>query len=232
MDPRSRIFVALDTHFLDEARMIAHEVRPYVGGFKIGSQLFTRSGPTAVDMIGEAGNVFLDLKFNDIPNTVGESAAAAASLGVSFFNVHASAGVEAMQEAVKNKRDSKVLAVTVLTSFNEENGYLTFGAPIKAKVLQFARDAVIAGMDGLVCSAQELEFLAKFPELKGLTRMIPGIRPAWAAANDQKRIMTPADAIGAGATYLVIGRPITNPPSGMSRVEAAQKIVEELAAAA
>jgi orotidine-5'-phosphate decarboxylase len=149
-----------------------------------------------------------------------------------MFNVHASAGIEAMRVAVNNKRESLVLAVTILTSLEEDNAHLIFGAPIKAKVLQFARDAEIAGVDGIICSSKELELLAGQEELRGLIKVTPGIRPEWATAGDQKRVMTPGEAIKAGADYLVIGRPITKPPEEIgSPVDAAQKIAQEIFAA-
>lgn len=173
--------------------------------------------------------MFLDGKFDDIPNTVGEAAAAASGLGVAMFNVHASAGVEAMMAAVQNKGASQVLAVTVLTSLEENNAHLIFGAPSKAKVLQLARDAKIAGVDGIICSPQELELLGKQKELAGLLKVTPGVRPEWAAAGDQKRIMTPGDAIVAGATALVIGRPITKPPQEVGTpADAARRIADEI----
>ena len=134
-----------------------------------------------------------------------------------------------MIAAVMNKGHSQVLAVTVLTSLEENNAYLLFGAPSKAKVLQFARDAKTAGVDGIICSPQELELLGKQKELMGLIKITPGVRPEWAAVGDQKRIMTPLEAIRAGATALVIGRPITNPPVEIgSPANAVNKIVEEI----
>jgi len=149
---------------------------------------------------------------------------------VKMFNVHASAGIEALMAAVDNKRDSLVLAVTVLTSIEENNANLIFGGPIKAKVLQFALDAKLAGCDGIICSPQELEFLSEQKELKDLMKITPGVRPDWAVVGDQKRVLTPADAIRSGATALVIGRPITKPPKEIGgRVEAVKRILEEIA---
>jgi orotidine-5'-phosphate decarboxylase len=149
-----------------------------------------------------------------------------------MFNVHASCGIEAMMAAVKNKGQSQVLAVTVLTSLEENNAHLIFGSPSKAKVIQFARDAMLAGIDGIICSPQELELLGKQKELAGLRKVTPGVRPEWASVGDQKRIITPGDAILAGATELVIGRPITKPPSEVGApVDAAKRIAEEIAAA-
>jgi len=229
---KDRIIVALDVDSLDKAKSLVESLAPYVGCFKIGLELLTAVGaPKVVEFIYSfGGQVFYDGKFDDIPNTVGGAAKAIAGLNVKMFNVHASAGVEAMMSAVANKGQSLVLAVTVLTSLEENNAHLIFGGPNKAKVLQFARDAKLAGCDGIICSSQELELLGMQKELDGLLKVTPGVRPKWAAADDQKRIMTPAEAIKAGATALVIGRPITKPPAEIGTpVEAAKKIAEEIA---
>jgi orotidine-5'-phosphate decarboxylase len=228
---QERIIVALDVDNLEEAKSLVESLVPHVGCFKIGLELITSVGaPAVVDFIhGLGGQVFYDGKFCDIPNTVGAAAKAVAALKVSIFNVHASCGIEAMMAAVANKGGSKVLAVTVLTSLEENNAHLIFGGPSKMKVLQFARDAKTAGCDGIICSPQELEFLGKQKELAGLWKVTPGVRPKGAAVGDQKRIMTPAEAIMAGATALVIGRPITKPPAEIgSPVDAVMKIANEI----
>ncbi|PIR92162.1 orotidine-5'-phosphate decarboxylase [Candidatus Falkowbacteria bacterium CG10_big_fil_rev_8_21_14_0_10_44_15] len=233
MRVKGRIIVALDVPSLEQAEPLVTSLAPYVWCFKIGLELITaEGGPQAVRFVQErGGQVFYDGKFCDIPNTVGNAAKAAAGLGVKMFNVHASAGVEAMMAAVANRGKALVLAVTVLTSLEENNAHLIFGGSSKAKVLQLARDAKIAGCDGIICSPQELELLGKQKELVGLLKVTPGVRPEWAAAGDQKRIMTPAEAIKAGATALVIGRPITKPPAAIGTpVDAAKKIAEEIAA--
>ena len=229
MAAKDRIIVALDVPSLEQAGPLITSLASYVWCFKIGLELITaEGGPQAVRFVQErGGQVFYDGKFCDIPNTVGNAAKAAAGLGVQMFNVHASAGVEAMMAAVANKWKALVLAVTVLTSLEENNAHLIFGGPSKAKVLQLARDAKIAGCDGIICSPQELDLLEKQKELSSLLKVTPGVRPEWAAAGDQKRIMTPAEAIEAGATALVIGRPITN---AKDPVEAAKRIAEEIAA--
>ena len=233
MAAKDRIIVALDVPSLEQAGPLITSLASYVWCFKIGLELITaEGGPQAVRFVQErGGQVFYDGKFCDIPNTVGNAAKAAAGLGVQMFNVHASAGVEAMMAAVANKWKALVLAVTVLTSLEENNAHLIFGGPSKAKVLQLARDAKIAGCDGIICSPQELELLGKQKELVGLLKVTPGVRPEWAATGDQKRVMTPAEAIKAGATVLVIGRPITKPPAEIGTpVDAAKKILEEIAA--
>ena len=231
MKAEDKIIVALDVDDLEKAKSLIEALAPYVGCFKIGLELISSvGGPQAVRFVhGLEGEVFYDGKFKDIPNTIGRASRAVSALGVKMFNVHASAGIEAMRAAVDNKGISLVLAVTVLTSLEENNAHLIFGAPSKAKVLQFARDARIAGCDGIICSPRELEFLRNYPELKGLLKVVPGIRPRWSVAGDQKRITTPSDAIKAGADYLVIGRPITNPPPEIGgSVEAVKRITEEI----
>jgi len=227
---RQRVVLALDVDTLDKALDLVRRLHPLVGMFKVGLELLIAEGaPKVVKAIHEAGGkVFLDGKFDDIPNTVGQSSKQAAKLGVKIFNLHASAGMPAMLEAVKNKGRSKVYAVSVLTSIDEHNSNIVFGSPTKAKVLQMAREAKLAGCDGLICSPQELEMLGLCPELSSLKKMTPGIRPAFSQVNDQKRIMTPAEAIKAGAHLLVIGRPITK-PDGMTPEEAALKVLEEIA---
>ncbi len=230
MNAKDRIWVALDVPTLDEAGVLAKELSPFVGGFKVGLQLITGAGaPSVVSAIQRVGGrVFYDGKFDDIPNTVGAAAREAAKLGVAMFNVHASAGIEAMRAAVANSGNSGVIAVTVLTSLDEEECNHLFGGPSKVKVVEWARDAVLAGVDYILCSPLELDVLKKRKEFSSVNFITPGIRPAWAAAGDQKRITTPTDAIRDGADMLVIGRPITNPPEGMPRVEAAQRIAAEI----
>ncbi|MFZ2153770.1 MAG: orotidine-5'-phosphate decarboxylase [Candidatus Moraniibacteriota bacterium] len=231
MEAKDRIIVALDVNSLDKAKSLVEILAPHVGCFKIGLELITAIGaPQIVDFIHSlGGQVFYDGKFDDIPNTVGGATKAVAALKVKMLNVHASAGIESMMAAVANKGDALVLAVTVLTSLEENNANLIFGGPSKAKVLQFARDAKLSGCDGIICSPQELELLGKQKELSGLLKITPGVRSAWAVTGDQKRIMTPAEAIKAGATALVIGRPITKPPAEIgSPVDAANKIAEEI----
>jgi orotidine-5'-phosphate decarboxylase len=146
-----------------------------------------------------------------------------------MFNVHASCGLDSIKAAADNKGSSLLLVVTVLTSISETESTQIFGAPPHEKVIQFARNAKEAGADGIICSAQELELLAQLPDLRDLLKVTPGIRPSWAEANDQKRILTPAQAMSLGATHLVIGRPITTPPRGIGTpVDAAKKILEEI----
>jgi len=230
--PKDRIIVALDVDRLEDARALIKSLAPHVGCFKIGLELMTAVGaPQAVRLVHElGGRVFLDGKFDDIPNTVAGASKSAAGLGVYMFNVHACAGPEAMAAAAKNKGGAIALAVTVLTSISDEGSRAIFGAPSRDKVLQFAREAARAGLDGIVCSPQELPFLASDPDLAALWKVTPGVRPEWAATGDQRRVMTPAEAVRAGATALVVGRPITAAPSSIGGpVDAAKKIAEEIA---
>lgn len=235
MEAKNKIIVALDVDHLDDMKHCVKILTPYVWGFKVGLELATAVGtPLAVNFIhSRGGNVFFDGKFHDIPNTVGKASSVISELGVKMFNVHASAGIKTMKAAVTNKKHSLALAVTILTSLGdddeEDNTSRIYGEISKAKVLQFARDAKACGMDGIICSPQELELIGNLKEFSGFLKVTPGIRPKWAAINDQKRIMTPAEAIGLGADYLVIGRPITNPPKEIGTpVNAIKKILEEI----
>lgn len=213
MEARERIIVALDVPEVAQAERLINELAHLVGCFKIGLELITAGAHLQVaELAAKQGlKCFLDGKFNDIPNTVGAAAKRAAEAGFAMFNVHASSGIPAMRIAKQNAGNAKVLAVTILTSLEDE-AYLIYGGPVKAKVLQFARDAVTAGCDGIICSPEELQFLAQYTELNRLLRVTPGVRPRWAAADDQKRIATPREAIECGADYIVVGRPITAYP--------------------
>jgi orotidine-5'-phosphate decarboxylase len=195
--------------------------------FKIGGQLFTAEGPRAVTKLADLGfDIFLDLKFHDIPNTVAHAVAAAAWLPrVRLMTLHASGGLAMMRaarEAAGTKKNRPaLLAVTVLTSFDEAS------LPLGSRVVALARLAKTAGMDGVVCSALEAPAVRRElgPEFKIL---VPGVRPASAATNDQSRIATPGDAVRAGADYLVVGRPIT---AAANPRAAALKIVAEITGA-
>lgn len=231
---KERVILPLDGVDPVGAAMLVDELADYVGYFKIGLGLSSIMGtPQAVQMVhSRGGKAFVDLKINDISNTVADSVKALSDQGVAMLNIHASAEIDAMLEVAKYKGGSLAYAVTVITSLDEEEAYLSFGMPVKAKVLQFARFAALAGMDGIICSAEELAMLAKHHELDKLLRIIPGIRPGWAAPDDQSRYMTPTAAIKAGGPNIkmVIGRPISKPPKAIgSRVEAAERILNEIA---
>jgi len=232
-EARSRIIFALDVPGMDEVRRWAGLLAPHVGMFKIGKQLYTACGPEAVRTIRQAGGqVFLDLKYHDIPNTVAMASLEAARLGVKLFNLHALGGFEMMATTVetlnrefKGAERAKVLAVTVLTSSTGETlREIGIDAPVEEQVVRLARLAHKAGVDGVVASPREVPLIR---EACGEDFLIvtPGVRPAFAAADDQKRIMTPREAIQSGADYLVIGRPISAAPDP---VRAAELIVEEM----
>jgi orotidine-5'-phosphate decarboxylase len=244
MEAKDRIIVALDVKTITEANALVGLLAPYVGYFKIGLELIIGALAqlvTGVDDkdLGELqrlfdrlrNRLFWDGKWNDIPNTMKGATLAIQPLNPAFINVHASAGLQSIKEAVVNKGQSRVLGVTVLTSLTPDECQSIFGADPKSKVLSFANMLLEAGADGIICSPQELELLRKQEELGILLMITPGVRPEWADVGDQKRVMTPAEAIKAGATALVIGRPITKPPSTIgSPVDAAKKIAEEITA--
>lgn len=234
MEAKNKIIMALDVDRLDKALELVQQLSQHVGYFKVGLELLTSEGaPDVVRAVKVAGGkIFYDGKFDDIPNTVAGAVKAVAKMGVEMFNVHASAGPESVRAAVANKGNSLVLGVTVLTSITDEESILIFGDECRKKVLQFARLLCEVGADGIICSPQELELLGQQPELSKLLKVTPGVRPLWAAVGDQKRVMTPGEAIKAGASYLVIGRPITKPPAEIGGpVEATKRITEEIAAA-
>ena len=226
---RSKIFVALDVETKAKALEIVGDLKGLGACFKIGKQLFTSTGPELVrEIVGMGEDVFLDLKYHDIPNTVAKAGLAAAGLGVKIFNVHASGGrkmMEAVREEMnKLKNPPLVLAVTILTSLGEEDiREVGFDRTIPEQIARLAKLAKDSGMDGVVASPLEIELIRETcgKDFKILT---PGIRPAFAAVNDQKRIATPAEALRKGADYLVIGRPIT---AAENRREAFLKILEE-----
>ena len=229
---KSKIFVALDVETKEKALEIVGDLKGLGACFKIGKQLFTSTGPELVrEIVGMGEDVFLDLKYHDIPNTVAKAGVAAAELGVKIFNVHASGGRK-MMEAVRSEMDKLtnpplVLAVTILTSLGEEDiREVGFDRTIPEQIARLAKLAKDSGMDGVVASPLEIELIRETcgKDFKILT---PGIRPAFAAVNDQKRIATPAEALSKGADYLVIGRPITAAPD---RREAFLKILEECGA--
>lgn len=223
----SRLMVALDVPTRENALDLAAQTGDCAGYFKVGGRLFTAEGPDLVRELKHAGNgVFLDLKFHDIPNTVAEAAVAATGLGVDFFDVHAMGGEEMMKAAVEASREEasrlditppRILAITVLTSMSSTVD----------EVLALAERAKDAGVDGVVSSAWEAKRIRE--ELGTDFQIVtPGIRPAWAAKNDQRRIATPEVAIANGADFIVVGRPITKADSPAA---AARMILDEMAPA-
>ncbi len=216
MDPLRRVIPALDTDLLEQASGWVERFRGRLSLFKVGSQLFTRAGPRAVEAIRErGGEVFLDLKYHDIPNTVSGAARAATAMGVTFFNVHALGGAEMIRMAVEASREEagrrrlpapKVLAVTVLTSLDgPQLDLVGLRDGVEACVMRLAHLAVEAGADGLVASPREVRALReRFGERTLL--VTPGIRVEQTPRDDQRRVMGPREALDAGADYLVMGR--------------------------
>ena len=225
-DPR--IIVALDVASADAALALADRLDPRCCRVKVGKELFTRAGPAVVEQLVQRGfEVFLDLKYHDIPNTVAAACAAAAELGVWMLNVHASGGL-AMMQAARERLESLpqrplLIAVTLLTSLDDAD-LRAIGCPGRARdrVALLAELSAQAGLDGVVCSAHEASDLRA---RLGPDRLLvtPGVRPAESAHGDQKRVMTPSRALAAGADHLVIGRPITaaaDPQAALSAIEA------------
>ncbi|GAC1702012.1 MAG: orotidine-5'-phosphate decarboxylase [Candidatus Acidiferrum sp.] len=237
--PRSSLIVALDFDSLSTAVKFAKQVADLVGMFKIGSQLFTAAGPSAVKEIAALGaGIFLDLKFHDIPNTVaGAVLCAAAMPGVQLVNVHASGGSAMMQAAAQaisagvpmGADRARLLAVTILTSMDQKTmREVGIGGAPKERAVKLAELAKKAGADGVVASVQEARAIRKACGRDFLI-VTPGVRPASTAqSDDQKRTATPRDAIRAGADFIVVGRPILAAPDPRL---AAQAIAEELASA-
>lgn len=214
----NQLLVALDVDSAQDARALAGALRGAVGGFKVGSRLFTREGPRFVEELASRGDrVFLDLKFHDIPHTVAGAIAAATRLGVWMVNVHASGGAEMMraaraaadEEAARLARPAPlVIAVTMLTSLSEQSlGEIGMTGPIAGQVERLAALTEAAGLDGVVASAQEIAIIRRRCS-RQFAIVTPGIRGAGDAKGDQSRTMSATDALAAGATYLVVGRPI------------------------
>ena len=220
----SRIIVALDYPSADAALQLVGQLSPELCRLKVGKELFTRAGPQLVEsLVGQGFDVFLDLKFHDIPNTVASACHAAADLGVWMLNVHALGGarmLEAAREGVSRAGHSPLLiAVTILTSMDETDlaAVGLAGSPLE-NVMRLARLAQHSGLDGIVCSSREVTPLRAELE-RDFKLVTPGIRPAGSQADDQRRIMTPVDAVTNGSDYLVIGRPVTqaDDPVGILR---------------
>lgn len=235
---RERLIFALDVDNLEDARQWVDKLQGRVGVFKIGKQLFTRCGPEVVNLVQDGGgDVFLDLKYHDIPNTVAMAGLEALRLGVRMFNVHALGGFDMMAKLVAeidkacprgNPERPLLLAVTILTSSTEETlRGVGIDRPVKVMVPKLARLAKEAGMDGVVASPQEVGLIR---DACGDDFLIvtPGVRPAFASQDDQKRVTTPAEALSSGADYLVIGRPIS---AAADPVAAADMILQEMQAA-
>ncbi len=217
----NKLIVALDVDSFAKAKKLIDELSPYVNIFKVGSELFTACGAQIINYINrKKKKVFLDLKFHDIPNTVGKAVLAAAKHKVFMLTLHASGGPKMLKRAKNAFRGMKkkplLVAVTVLTSEKGKN--------TKTKVLDLARLSKKAGINGIVCSPRET-WLVKKVCGKSFVAVNPGVRPLWAKTDDQKRITTPAEAVKNGADFIVVGRPVTK---AKNPALAAEKILEEI----
>jgi len=233
---KDRLIVALDVPSLDEAVALIKELKDDVGMFKVGLELYAHCGTKLFEaMKAEGVSFFFDCKFHDIPNTVARASEGLVGHGIAMFNIHASGGLEMMRataQATRAKADEvgqaapKIIAVTVLTSIGEHElrAELGYTSGVTELVIGLSKLALEAGLDGVVSSAQEICAIRKAcgPNFLIVT---PGIRPAWSAADDQKRIVTPRQAVTDGVDYIVVGRPVTQ---SNNRRDAAKRIVEEM----
>jgi len=231
MQAKDKIIVALDYADEKSALNTAEKVAPYAGVFKVGFELYVSAGPSIVKKINAlGGKVFLDLKLHDIPNTVAKAAAAAAELNVYILNVHASGGLEMMKKAAEEIKKAKnpplLIAVTVLTSINSGilNSELNIKVSAAEQVVHLAKLARAAGLSGVVASGEEIAAI-KTACGKDFKVIVPGVRPEWSSKNDQKRVVTPKEAVERGADYIVVGRPITG---AIDIAEAAKKVLLEI----
>lgn len=233
--PKDKIIFALDVEHFAEAQRWVNLLKDYVGLFKVGKQLFTHAGPKVIDMIRQKGQkVFLDLKYHDIPNTVAKAGEEATKLNVTMFNLHALGGSEMMRKTVEASKSMAkslgipkpiILAVTILTSMDEDAlKEVGVQGPLLEEVGRLAFLSSKAGVDGVIASPQEIGIIREQCGGKFLI-VTPGIRAPSDKKDDQKRTLTPKEAISAGANYLVIGRPIKE---AKDPLEAVQKIIEDI----
>lgn len=234
--PQNQLIVALDVEDLAAANELVTTLSEDVKWFKIGKQLFTAVGPASVKLLRAAGkDIFLDLKFHDIPNTVAGAVASGTSIGANMINLHASGGLDMMRAAAEAAEQQAselgvpkptLLGVTILTSVDEANFQRDFGTQRKLEnqVACLAELSQRAGLDGVVASPLEIGMIRKVCG-GDFVIVTPGVRPAWASSNDQQRVMTPAEAIDAGADYIVVGRPIT---AADNPRQAARAILQEI----
>ena len=232
----NKLIIALDVETADEARRLFSLLGAEAGMFKIGSQLFTAAGPEFVrELVADGARIFLDLKFHDIPNTVAAACREAVRLGVSLLNVHAAGGGEMMRRAAEATSQTAereglprpaLIAVTVLTS--ADAGVLAetgVSRALEEQVKELAKLAASSGLDGVVASPHEIAPVRSAVARERFLLVTPGVRPSAAAHDDQKRVMTPAEAVRAGADYIVVGRAILHAPDPL---RAARAVVEEM----
>lgn len=235
LKPSERILCALDTTSVSDAADLARELGPHVGGVKLGLEFFGANGPEGFKEIAKADqNIFLDLKLHDIPNTVAKAVHSLMPLRPKIMTIHTAGGpammraaADAATEAAKNVGCDRpiIVGVTILTSLdNEDMTAIGYQNKVSMQVVKLARLAKESGLDGVVCSSHEIK-LIKESCGQDFKLVVPGIRPAGSAIGDQKRTMTPAEAVALGADYLVIGRPITKDDNP---AEAAKKIADEI----
>lgn len=244
MHAKDRIIVALDKPTIAGAKELAARLNGHVGGFKVGLELLTSEGaPLVVKSLSPFGKIFFDGKFKDIPNTVAGAVKAAVGIPIWMLNVHCLGGVTMMAAAAESAREEAlklgkkkplVIGVTILTSCDakalNEIGFehVRDGDELKKLVARLSLLAKQAGLDGVVASPQEIENIRNACGCDFVI-VTPGVRPAWASSGDQKRVMTPLEALNAGADYIVIGRPITDPPKEIGTpLDAVERIIEEL----
>lgn len=238
---KDRIFPSIDVDTLDEAKRIMDQLVGLVAYVKFGLQLATReSWAVGIAAAHERGfKVFCDSKFKDIPNTVEHAAYSLTQHRPEFFTVMADNSLEALQRVragvdkaatdLQLIEKPKIIGVTVLTSIHEDECLQIYGGDAQTKTLQFGTQALEAGLDALVCSPEEVELFRKDKKFEQTLIITPGVRPSWAATNDQSRVATPAEAIKRGADMLVIGRPITQPPPEVGSIkEAVKRIIAEI----
>lgn len=241
MTAKDRLIMALDVATVAEALTIIRETHEHVGWYKVGLELIAaQQAQQVIEQVKFYGcKVFFDIKLNDIPTTIKKSVAAVANK-VDMINVHCTAGLAGMEAAVEAAGEScLVAAVTVLTSFDHDslrplrfdlNGHYTNEDAVGALVCDFARLARKAGVTALICSPKDIKYLKGEGLDTSFRKVTPGVRPTWAAADDQKRVLTPKLALLDGSDMLVVGRPITSPPEAVgSRGEAARLVLEEMA---
>ena len=227
---KDKLIIALDVNTLEKAEALVQELSPAAGVFKVGKELFTAAGPAVIEMIHQhKAKVFLDLKFHDIPNTVAGAVRSAASLGVFMLNVHTLGGREMLRQAVgacgEVKSKLRLLGVTILTSMDDAAlREIGIPNPLQDEVLQLAALAKDCGLSGVVASGLEAPMIRKACG-SGFLIVTPGVRPAWAAHGDQKRVLTPREALDGGADFIVVGRPVT---AAEKPLEAAEKILKEI----
>jgi len=228
----NRLIVALDVPSLTDAHHLLDQLASVVTWFKVGLELFNAGGPAVIEAVKQRGaKVFYDSKFHDIPSTIAGAAAQAARMGVDMFNLHASGGSEMMRSALQAASAAagtrpRVIAVTVLTSLDQAalDEQLGIKRPMVEQVVHLAQLAQQAGLDGVVASPQEIAAIKQSCG-KSFLVIAPGVRPEWAAAGDQRRVMTPREAVTAGADYLVVGRPIIKADDP---ADAARRVIEEM----